>query len=44
MQYISLTDKDLDTIEKWIYCTSYEKDCEHCPHYSAEDEVCNFDK
>lgn len=44
MQSISLTEEDLDAIEKWIYCTTYEKDCKYCPHYSAEDEVCNFDK
>lgn len=31
-------------IEEWKWCIKYEKDCDNCPHYSAEDEVCNFDK
>lgn len=44
MQDIPLTGNDWDTIEKWVYCTYYEKDCERCPYYNAEDEVCNFDK
>jgi hypothetical protein len=44
MQYIPLREEHLNDIEKWMWCISYEKDCEHCPHYSPEDEVCNFDK
>lgn len=44
MDYKALREEYLNAIEEWKWCISYDKDCEHCPHYSAEDEVCNFDK
>lgn len=44
MQYVVLNKEILDAMEKHIYCISYDKECKYCPHYSTEDEVCNFDK
>ena len=37
--------KSETNIEKLMKCNIYRRyNCEGCPQYSPEDEVCNFDK